>query len=66
MISIRREDAKDWPCPWICSDNAGCSSRPEPWSLTEAVALVKESRKDSNPLAVYMVSGRRQVLVYPR
>lgn len=64
MISVRREDARDWPCPWLMTNLHGCSSRPERWALGEAIAYVKVTRPNM-PVAVYDVRGCVQRRIYP-
>jgi hypothetical protein len=65
VIAIRREDAHNWPCPWLTSDLRGCGSRPDGWSLAPAREYVSANRTSSNPLAVYHVRGVIQSKIFP-
>lgn len=65
MFAIRREDARNWPCPWVCPDDSGVCSRPQPWDLTKAKAYVDKHRSSDCPDAVYYVRGFWQKKVWP-
>ncbi len=66
MIAVRREDARNWPCPWITDFGSAASSRPEPWNLTEAIQYCRDNRTEKGPLAVYAIRGFYQKKVWPK
>lgn len=65
MIAIRRQDAKDWPCPWICTDGRSASSHPRKWDLRAALDYVQTHISEDNPVAVYHVRGWYQKRILP-
>jgi len=65
VYAVRREDAKDWLCPWITRDWKGCQSWPVEWPFDEAKAKVDKYRTSSSLFAVYSIQGKSQKKVYP-
>ena len=67
MIAVRREDARQWPCPWLTyPPSGGVSSRPEEWPVAEARRYVDKQRNEQRPLAVYSYHGYVQRKIWPR
>lgn len=66
MIAVRGERSRDYPCPWIDPDLAGCGSLPIEWGFEAAKTYVDAHREGRNPMAVFSVRGRIQKQIYPR